>query len=127
MKKIIAVSAVLLLAGAQLQTARAGEGSWSAGFLGYRGGGVSFGFGYNTAPPVVVARAPVVCAPRLVVACAPAPRMVCRPPVIYAPVVCAPPVVVVRPAYGYGYGYGGGHGYGYRHGYRHGHGPRGHW
>jgi hypothetical protein len=123
MKKIIAVSAILVLAGTQLQTAQAGEGSWSAGFFGYSGGGVSFGVGYNTAPPVVVARAPVVCAPRPVVACAPAPMIACRPSVVYAPVVCAPPVVVVRPAHGYGYGYG----YGYRHGYRHGHGPRGHW
>jgi hypothetical protein len=113
MKKLIAVAAVLAFAGAQIQTAKAGDREWATAgkiLTGVAIGAViagavdshaSYSVTYSTAPaycppPQVVYPAPVYYAPpRVIVAspvvCAPRPVVIYRPPV-----VCAPPVKYVR-------------------------------
>lgn len=109
MKKLIVVAAALAFAGAQIQTARAGDREWATAgkiLTGVAIGAViagavdshaSYSVTYSSGlaycpPPRVVCPPPVVYVPpRLVYA----PRVVCAPPplVVYRPpVVCAPPV-----------------------------------
>jgi hypothetical protein len=94
MKKLIAVAAVLAFAGAQLQTAKAGDREWATAgkiLTGVAIGAViagavdshaGYSVTYSTGPAYY-----------------PAPRVVCPPPVVYVParVIVAPPPVVYAP------------------------------
>jgi hypothetical protein len=113
MKKLVVLAAVLAFAGAQIQTAKAGDQEWATAGKILTGvaigavivGAVNSQVGYSVTyssgpaycpPPRVVYPAPGYYAPpRVIVAppvvCAPRPVVVYRPPV-----VCAPPVKYVR-------------------------------
>lgn len=101
MKKLIVVAAVLAFAGAQFQTAKAGDREWATAgkiLTGVAIGAVIAGaVDSHASYSVTYSSGPAYCPP---------PRVVCPPPVVYVPqrvvyappVVCAPPpVVVYRP------------------------------
>ena len=108
MKRMILAATVLAMAGANLQTAKAGNHEWATAGMILTG----------VVAGAVITSAPAYCPPPRAVVYAP-PRVVCPLPVVYAPpmvvyrsLVCAPPPVVVV-----NYGHHGGyrHGWGYSH------------
>lgn len=101
MKKMIVIAVALAFAGAQVQTAKAGDREWAT--AGKILTGVAIGAVIASAAnahasySVSYSSAPAYCPPPVVFA--PPPRVMCAPPVVYVPprVVCAPPPVVYVP------------------------------
>lgn len=138
MKKLVLVAAVVALAAAQVQTAKAGDREWATAgkiLTGVAVGAVvASAINANASYSVTYSSAPAYCPPPAPVIVAPAPVVYCPPPVVYAPprvvyapapAYCPPPVVVYRaPVYcppprvvyydrhgprGHGHGHGPGH------------------